>query len=327
MAFGDIPKVENYDTYLDIAFKNGKSTATSARQLKISDKIKRSRHIERMRMESTAKSLMNTLDMLVKRFPHVDELAPFYQELFKCTLDVDQYKKSLGALNWAKQQIKSILIQTIKKINLIEEAREANKVRQSFSGRVGSIFEQIKKDFSHLEEYRKIMKKYPSLKTGKQTIVLAGAPNVGKSTLLAILTGSKPETATYPFTTKNLNLGYDSKGRQYIDTPGLLDRPLKERNAIEMHGILALKHLANIIIFIVDATETCGYKLPEQEALLKDVKKRFSQPVLLVSNKADVGSTYKNAIAISAKTGQGIPELKEQISAALSQQTTQTSSQ
>lgn len=161
------------------------------------------------------------------------------------------------------------------------------------------------------------MRNYPTLKTGKPTIVIAGAPNVGKSTLLATLTGSKPQTASYPFTTQDLNLGYDAEGNQFIDTPGLLDRPLSERNTIEQHAILALKHVATLIVFIIDPTETCGYSIKEQENILTEIKTLFNQPLVLVSNKADTGNTYKNAIFISAKTGQGIDELRSKIKDAL----------
>jgi len=43
-----------------------------------------------------------------------------------------------------------------------------------------------------------------------------------------------------------------------IDTPGLLDRPLDERNAIEMQSIVALGHLDASIMFFIDLSETCG---------------------------------------------------------------------
>jgi len=317
MAFTDIPNVESFQTYLDIAFNNGKKAATSARQLKIDDKLRKSRHIERARIEAMGKSLISSLDMLLSRFPQIDDLAPFYLELIKATLDYDKFKQSLGALTWAKQQIKHVLAQTKQHL----KATEGNMapIRRSFSGRASSILKQIAEHFDYLEQCRKKLRSFPSLKTGRKTIVIAGAPNVGKSTLLALLTGSNPDTASYPFTTKELNLGYDPNGNQYIDTPGLLDRPLEERNTIELHGILALKYLATLIVFIIDPTENCGYTLKQQEHILSDIKQRFPQPVLIVSNKADTGQVYDKALAVSAKTQEGIAALKEQINEALAQ--------
>jgi nucleolar GTP-binding protein len=320
MNLQGLGKVEDYQKYLDIAFKNGVAAAEEARKQTTSpNKAVRSKRIEIARIEATGKSLINNLGAIVRSFPSFDQLAPFYQELVKATLDYGMLKQSLGAVNWAKKQITGLLHKYTKELSLTTRLGHFNKLRISFSGRTSSVMKQIKENLAYLEECRRIMKKYPSLKTKVNTIVISGAPNVGKSTLLAALTGSKPETASYPFTTQTLNLGYDAEGNQYVDTPGLLDRPLEKRNAIEKQAILALKHLATIIIFIIDPTETCGYTIIEQRNLLAEIKREFSQPVIIVANKADTGATFKHAIEISAKEGTGIDKLRKEINTLLSQ--------
>ena len=68
--------------------------------------------------------------------------------------------------------------------------------------------------------------------------------------------------AAYPFTTKGIDVGIHEAGHrryQVIDTPGLLDREIEDRNRIEMQAVTALKHLANAMLFILDPSETCGY--------------------------------------------------------------------
>ena len=107
--------------------------------------------------------------------------------------------------------------------------------------------------------------------------------------------------------------GYDKTGNQYVDTPGLLDRPIEKRNPIERQAILALKHLAKLILFVIDPTEHCGYPIKDQEHLLKEIRNMFKLPIIIVANKADEGKEYKNAMAVSAKKGIGIDELKEKI--------------
>ncbi len=314
MNLQGLGKVENYQKYLDMAYKNGTDAAAHSRQETTSrNKAIRSKRIESARIEAYGKSLMNSLDFIGRCFPSIDQLAPFYQELIKCTLDYPMLKQSLGAINWAKKQMTGLLHKYTKELSLTTRLEHFNKLRRAFSGRTSSVMEQIKDNLTYLEYCRKTMKGYPSLKTKVNTIVIAGAPNVGKSTLLAVLTGSKPEIASYPFTTQKLNLGYDAEDNQYIDTPGLLDRPLEKRNPIERQAILALKHLATIIIFVIDPTETCGYTIPEQRNLLLEIKKTFSLPIIVVANKADTGATFKNAIEISAKEGTGIDKLKKEI--------------
>ncbi|HLC32617.1 MAG TPA: GTPase, partial [Candidatus Nanoarchaeia archaeon] len=281
------------------------------------NRLFRSKKIEQARVETMGKSLANALEMIGKSFPRFDALAPFYQELVRATVDYEQLKKSLGAVNWAKLQVKGLTEKYLEDIKRTMRAETVNKVRAAFSGRTSSVLKQIKDNLSYLEEVRKTMKGYPTLKTSVKTIVIAGMPNVGKSTLLAQLTGSKPQVAPYPFTTQRLNFGYDKDGNQYVDTPGLLDRPLEKRNRIERQAILALKHLANLIVFVIDPSEGCGYPINDQRSLLEETKKVFDLPILVAANKTDTGAQFKEAIAISAKEGTGLDELRKAISVSL----------
>jgi nucleolar GTP-binding protein len=43
-----------------------------------------------------------------------------------------------------------------------------------------------------------------------------------------------------------------------IDSPGILDHTLEERNTIEMQAITALAHLRACVLFFIDISETCG---------------------------------------------------------------------
>ncbi len=314
MNFQGLGKIEDYQIYLDMAFQAGNKITTDLRSdMKDVDRVIKSRKIEYNRVQTVGKVLTGHLDAIGRAFPSIDQLPPFYNELVKCTIDYELLKKSLGAINWAKKQLREIMDGALYDIKKTTRIHHFNVVRTAFSGRASSVMKQIRKNLEFLEGARKIMKGYPSLKTSVPTIAIAGMPNVGKSTLLCALTSSKPEVASYPFTTKKLNLGYDSEDRQYIDTPGLLDRPVADRNPIERQALLALTHLANAIVFIIDPTESCGYPLKEQEQLLRDIKKMFTAPVIVVSNKADIGKTYPNALAVSAKEGKGVKELQAQI--------------
>lgn len=145
---------------------------------------------------------------------------------------------------------------------------------------------------SYLEQVRQHLSRLPSIDPTAKTILLCGFPNVGKSSFLNKITRADVEVQAYPFTTKSLYVGhteYKYQTWQVIDTPGILDRPLEERNTIEMQSITALAHLRSVILYIVDFSEQCGYTIQQQLELFSSIKPLFAKkPVFVVNNKTDV---------------------------------------
>ena len=149
--------------------------------------------------------------------------------------------------------------------------------------------------------------------------MVAGAPNVGKSALISALSSGEPEVASYPFTTKQLHLGHFEHRRrayQMVDTPGLLDRPMSERNRIELQAIAALEHIGDALLFLVDSSEGTTTPLEHQEHLLEEVSQLMSErPMIVLHSKADlIAELPKEAeTPISAETGQGLEELRARL--------------
>jgi len=56
--------------------------------------------------------------------------------------------------------------------------------------------------------------------------------------------------------------------RQVIDTPGILDHPLEDRNTIEMQAITALAHMRAAVLYFVDVSEQCGNTIEQQVCAL-----------------------------------------------------------
>jgi len=96
----------------------------------------------------------------------------------------------------------------------------------------------------------------------------------------------------YPFTTQSLYVGhtdYNYVRWQVIDSPGILDHPLEERNTIEMQSITALAHLKACILYFIDISESCGYTIDQQISLYNNIKPLFvNKPVLFVFSKIDL---------------------------------------
>ena len=76
---------------------------------------------------------------------------------------------------------------------------------------------------------------------------------------------------------------------QVIDTPGILDHALEERNTIEMQSVMALAHLQASILFLIDCSGECGYSVAQQVSLFKSIKALFvDKPLFVVATKTDV---------------------------------------
>ncbi len=323
MNFQGLQKVENADFYLDIAFRSGKKQAVKTREnVRGDDRLRRTSVIESERIKAASKTLHGHLNAITEGFPMIDELPPFYRELTRCTIDIDKLKKSIGAIKWADSQAMKFFRMSYSRIRNSKDPKSLYVHKKSYYGRVSSALKQVKDAFLFLESARRMMKKFPAIKTDLPTIVIAGFPNVGKTTLLRALTGSEPKIASYPFTTQSLMIGYaeiGGKKMQMIDTPGLLDRPLNRRNKIELQAILALKHLANKIIFVLDPTESSGYSYDEQIQLLRSVEENFRIPTIIAMNKSDLITDERDfkelrkytKVIISAEKKTGIKELAE----------------
>jgi len=188
-------------------------------------------------------------------------------------------------------------------VRIKKSRQDLGAPKKELFGRVSSVMKQIDSYLRYIDESRVIMKRFPNIKTSRYTVALAGYPNVGKSSLLARLTLARPEIRNYAFTTKSLNIGYMEK-TQIVDTPGAFDRD--DMNPIERQAYLVLRLVADLIVFVIDPTEECGYPVKAQKKLLLRLKK-LGKPVITVNNKADMMDS--EGFSISAKTGQGIDEL------------------
>jgi len=105
------------------------------------------------------------------------------------------------------------------------------------------------------------------------------------------ITRANVEVQPYAFTTKSLYVGhtdYQYLRWQVIDTPGILDKPLEDRNTIEMQAITALAHLRACVVCVLDITEQCGYSLKQQCELFNNIKPLFTnKPIIVALNKVD----------------------------------------
>ncbi len=129
-------------------------------------------------------------------------------------------------------------------------------------------------------------------------VALVGLPNVGKSSLVSVVSRAKPKVGDYPFTTLLPSLGVVSLGDDndrselvVADVPGLIEGASEGRGL----GLEFLRHVerSKVLALVVDASENVGTPIEDQARVvllelgvyLEDLSER---PLLLVANKIDL---------------------------------------
>jgi nucleolar GTP-binding protein len=275
-----------------IEFAHNRSTRISMKSSLRMKREDRSRIREITRLQEFSKEVKAKLTQVVEEFPSIDRLSPFYLELTGILVGVDKLKQSLGAVHNCIPPIDEITDKHIMALKLTNDFRQMKKTRSAAKGRISSILRATAPNLDFIIEAKKVLSKLPGIAPNIPSIVCAGFPNVGKSTLVKMVSTAEPEIAYYPFTTRKLIIGHLKVGNQsvqIVDTPGILDRPMSERNDIELQAVAALKYLANVIIFMIDPSEACGWTFDQQLNLLTEVQRMFPlTPLLIALNKIDI---------------------------------------
>lgn len=163
-------------------------------------------------------------------------------------------------------------------------------------------------------------------------LVLAGAPNAGKSSLLNALAGSDKAIVTnIPGTTRDvLSVNIEISGIPAVitDTAGLRDNPSDEIEAIGIQRAIAELKQADLVLLMVDRTASAK---TARESLTQ-VKAQLGKgiPLLVLVSKADLPiasellQLLKSAefsalpqLDISVKTEDGLATLRQQLASAL----------
>ena len=173
-------------------------------------------------------------------------------------------------------------------------------------------------------------------KEGAAQIAVIGPPNTGKSQLVASITNASPTVAEYPFTTHNATPGmmeFENIQIQLIDTPPLVSQPVEwwlRHMLIRADALLVVIDLSNdplsqfqdTTVQLQDTRIVFDSRLNEEETDIILYQKKG----IIIGNKLDLDNTGQNyaalknkyedqlpVIAVSAKEGNGLEELKRAI--------------
>ncbi|MEO6579341.1 MAG: GTPase ObgE [Candidatus Limnocylindria bacterium] len=166
-------------------------------------------------------------------------------------------------------------------------------------------------------------------------IGLVGAPNAGKSTLLAALTEARPEVGAYPFTTISPNLGVmaldEERTTVVADVPGLIEGANEGRGL--GHHFLRHVERTRVIVGVVDGAgrdPVEEWNAVADELRLHDAS-LLERPMPLVVTKLDLPEVAErwpdvrrtlqadghDPVGVSAHDGTGLDELRARLATAL----------
>ncbi len=164
---------------------------------------------------------------------------------------------------------------------------------------------------------------------------LVGFPNVGKSTLLSVISAARPKIANYHFTTLSPNLGMvEYYGDSFVvaDIPGLIEGASEGVGL--GHSFLRHVERVRLIVHLLDISGSEGRNpLEDYKAIRKELENYSIElaglPEIIVANKCDLlygdettiadleAMTGSKVLQISAATTEGIQELKKAIATKL----------
>jgi nucleolar GTP-binding protein len=256
--------------------------------------ISRIRQFYMKKVKYTQKTINEKLSTILTDFPRVDDIHPFYGDLMHVLYDRDHLKVALGQVSAVRHIVDNVGRDYVRLMKYGDSLYRCKQLKRAALGRMATALKKLGGALAYLEKVRQHLSRLPSIDPNARTLLVTGFPNVGKSSFMNKVTRADVEVQPYAFTTKSLYVGhtdYNYHVWQVIDTPGILDHALEERNVIEMQAITALAHLRATILFFMDLSGQCGYTVAQQLSLFHSIRPLFTgKPLVVVLNKCDVAT-------------------------------------
>ena len=261
-------------------------------------------------------------------------LHPFERVVADLTARARQKKDGL-TLNLVLDEIheaRKVLLEAgkdwVAKAKNAETAKEADQAVIEGTEKMLELYQEFAYGpVSGILGLQRALRSAPAVQLDTPAVVLVGAPNVGKSSIVRFISSATPEVNNYPFTTRGMTLGHvevfwsdndaiakavipegKRKGAapapevmmgkyafsqlcQVMDSPGLLVRAEAERNEMEELTLAAMKHLPTAVMYVMDLSGQAGDKcssVEDQLQLRREVRHFVFVLFLLRTHASDV---------------------------------------
>ncbi|XP_019159405.1 PREDICTED: nucleolar GTP-binding protein 1 [Ipomoea nil] len=258
----------------------------------IANIAKRERNRGAKQLDALLKELALPLRTYKETFPRKEYLHPYERSLIELTLGDGNYEAALGKIEALRKKVVSVGKEHASLCAKSMSKREAEERLSEGMKKLEEIFQSEGKAVDKLLDIAKTLRAMPVIDLETPTLCLVGAPNVGKSSLVRILSTGKPEICNYPFTTRGILMGHITlsyQNFQVTDTPGILRRHDEDRNNLEKLTLAVLTHLPTAVLYVHDLSGECGTSPSDQFAIYKEIRARFSDHIWLdVVSKCDL---------------------------------------
>lgn len=293
-----------------------------------------------VRINALSAGLTKPLQEMLKVFERLDQgrgMHPFEQRLSELTIAAYEKKGNppLGEVLTEIRDTRKLLLEVTKatsaEIKGCASARDANEISKRGFEELAGTMDLSREGVEHLVQLTKALRAIPVVKLLVPSVVLVGAPNVGKSSIVRAISSGTPEVNNYPFTTRGVTIGhvrqksvFEKFGSdcQVMDTPGMLLRDEEDRNEMEELTLASMLYLPTAVIYVMDPSGLCGTPFDQQRKIRDGLRERFPQrPWVDVVSKADAerGLDHdaalepEGALHVSADVGTNMDDLKDRV--------------
>ncbi|TYI65922.1 hypothetical protein E1A91_D09G190400v1 [Gossypium mustelinum] len=307
----------------------------------IANVAKRERNRGAKQLDALMKELAVPLRGYIENFPKRIYLHPYERSLIELTFGAGNYEEVLKKVDALRKKVVSVGKEHASLCAKSLSKKEAEERLTEGLEKLQEIFKCEGQAIDDLLYIAKTLRAMPVVDLEMPTLCLVGAPNVGKSSLVRLLSTGKPEVCNYPFTTRGILLGHitlDYQHFQVTDTPGLLKRCDEDRNNLEKLTLAVLSHLPTAILYVHDLSGQCGMSPSDQFMIYKEISERFGNhlwldviskcdllkesPVVFITEDREVDHLElvkyrkigpEGALHVSVKNEDGIDKLKKKV--------------
>jgi len=288
-AFQRLPMVSPSREIIESALRRAERTGGNKA---LKNEGARAKNKAARQLDALMKELTGPLGTYERGFPPILRLHPFEKALLELTVGPGTYDRALARVCALRKASVEVAKGYAGRASKAANKKEAIALQVEGFARVEAVFTRGAPAVDELKEIAKSLRRLPVVDPRLPTVALVGAPNVGKSSLVQLLSSGLPEIQNYPFTTRSIKMGHfyvNGRRHQVTDTPGLLNRPDEERNAMERLTLASLQYLPTAVLFVADLTAECGTSVAEQWRIRSYLKERFQEkPWIDVFSKSDL---------------------------------------